>query len=142
MSYDSIEENEVEQSDLYDFKTDSERIKGRKIGDYVDEDYAEYLMRRASHNRPRQHGLSRMEGITDLPDGYYMLEAGELTGDPRDGVANIKQWAEEANIDLVIYNEIRRGVFMPDDLNENDEIMALASLETDYQFCCHDGEIH
>jgi hypothetical protein len=89
-----------------------EEIESREIEDYVaDEDYVDYLKAVEKRKREKQLAFASREGVTNVPDGIYMMGFEEFSDRQYGDIAPLVSIADDLSIDLEFLKQIRPGVF-------------------------------
>ena len=108
-----------------------EEIVSSDIEDYVDEDFADYLIKRSEKQERSQWELSMMEGVTNVPDGIYVMDFEDFESKYGD-LAPLKSLADDASIDMELLKQIRPGIIIKENLDRDVKNAGLQSLDPDY----------
>ena len=119
-----------EKLENYTGEGDEEIVPG-DIEDYVDEDFADYLRKRREKQEPSQWELSLMEGVTNVPDGIYVMDFEDFESKYGD-LAPLKSLADDASIDMELLKQIRPGIIIKENLDRDVKNAGLQSLDPDY----------
>ena len=114
----------MKQGNIYNgSKKGNEKIKGVGVKSYVDRDFFEYLKKRAERTEMEQEGVSGYEGMTNVPDGIYVIGFEDYEG-KYGNIAPLKTLMDDAEIDIDFIVPIGPGMYMREGLiNRRDEIL-------------------
>lgn len=97
-----------------------EEIESREIEDYVDEDYADYLRAVAKRKREKQRAFASGAGVTNVPDGIYVMGFEEFSDRQYGDIAPLASLADDMSVDLEFLKQVRPGIFAKEGANMED----------------------
>ncbi|MEM0133667.1 MAG: hypothetical protein QXU18_00350 [Thermoplasmatales archaeon] len=118
---------EDKERNIYDGQakgTKGEMITAKGEVAYVDPDFQEYLRAKAKRKKTEQMHISGYEGMTNVPDGIYVIdfeEASEKYGD----IAPLKALMDDCSVTLDFIVPVGPGMYAREDfIRKGEEIMS------------------